>query len=73
MRLARRLGSALTPPEAAPAAMTVAVMGPGQSQPRRLFEPALMIIAPVAMLAITLLLMAFIRVQRQMCETVCCA
>lgn len=65
MLLLRRLGTALDQPEAAPAAMTVSVVSDGQSALRTLAELGLVIIAPVAMLAITLLLMAFILVQRE--------
>lgn len=65
MLLVRRLSTALNRPEAAPAAMTVAVVSDGQSALRTLAELGLVIIAPVAMLAITLLLMAFIMVQRE--------
>lgn len=65
MLLARRLGAALTRPESAPAAMTVAIVGAEQNALSTLFELALVIVAPFAMLAITLLLMAFILVQRE--------
>jgi predicted PurR-regulated permease PerM len=65
MRLLRRLGTALDPQEATPAAMTVAIVGNGQSALRTLAELGIVIVAPVAMLAITLLLMAFILVRRE--------
>jgi predicted PurR-regulated permease PerM len=65
MLLLRRLSSALDRPDATEAAMTVAVVTSEQSALKTLSELGLVIIAPVAMLAITLLLMAFILVQRE--------
>ena len=65
MRLFRSLGEALDRPESAPAAMTVAVVGAERSAISTLLDLALVIVAPIAMLAITLLLMAFILVQRE--------
>ena len=65
MLLARRLGAALTGPESAPAAMPVSIVGAQQNGVTALLELALVIAAPFAMLAITLLLMAFILVQRE--------
>ncbi len=65
MLLIGRLGSAFDQAEATPAAMTVSVVGDDQGALRTLADLGLVIIAPVAMLAITLLLMAFILVQRE--------
>lgn len=65
MLLVKRLGEALSRPDAGPAAMAVSIVGAEQTPLSTLFELALVTIAPVAMLAITLLLMAFILVQRE--------
>jgi predicted PurR-regulated permease PerM len=65
MLLMRRLGTALEPPEAAPAVMTVAIAGAQENPLSTLLELGLLIVAPVAMLAITLLLMAFILIKRE--------
>lgn len=65
MLLARRLGAALTRPETGVAAMPVAIVGAESNALSTLMDLGLIIIAPVAMLAITLLLMAFILVQRE--------
>ncbi|UPY38800.1 AI-2E family transporter [Sediminicoccus sp. KRV36] len=63
--LIRRLGTAMAAPGAAPAAMAVSVVGAERSALSTLLELAMVIIAPVAMLAITLLLMAFILLRRE--------
>lgn len=65
MRLIKRLSETMSQPEAAPAAMAVTVVGAEQGALRTLAGLAVVIIAPIAMLAITLLLMAFILIQRE--------
>ncbi|MDB5412155.1 MAG: hypothetical protein JWR10_490 [Rubritepida sp.] len=62
MRLVRRLGEVLTPTEAS-ATTTVTVAAAEQGPLSTLLAMGVLIIAPVATLAITLLLMAFILVQ----------
>jgi predicted PurR-regulated permease PerM len=64
LRLVKRLGEVLAPAEATPT-QTVAVAAAGQGPLATLFSLAVVIIAPVATFAITLLLMAFILVQRE--------
>lgn len=64
LRLVKRLGEVLAPAEATPA-QTVAVAASDQGPLSTLFGLALVILAPVATFAITLLLMAFILVQRE--------
>ncbi|MBS7810385.1 AI-2E family transporter [Roseococcus pinisoli] len=64
MRLVKRLGEALSPPETT-AAPTVAIAASDQGPLSALFGMAVLIIAPIATFAITLLLMAFILVQRE--------
>ncbi|WP_424810518.1 AI-2E family transporter [Roseococcus sp. YIM B11640] len=62
MHLVRRLGEVLTPAEASPAT-TVTVAAAEQGPLSTLFSLAVVIIRPVATLAITLLLMTFILVR----------
>ncbi|TCH96152.1 AI-2E family transporter [Roseococcus sp. SYP-B2431] len=64
MRLAKRLGEVLAPAQATPT-QTVAVAASDQGPLSTLFGLAVVIIAPVATFAITLLLMAFILIQRE--------
>ena len=64
LRLVRRLGEVLTPAEAS-TAQTVVVAAAEQGPLSTLFGLAIVIIAPVATFAITLLLMAFILIQRE--------
>ena len=64
--LMHRLGSVLAPPDsAATPPMTVAVVGNEQSPLRSMLDLGLVILAPVATLGITLLLMAFILLKRE--------
>jgi predicted PurR-regulated permease PerM len=64
MRLVKRLGANFAPAEAAPSA-TVVVAASGEGRLAGLFGIALLVLAPVATLAITLLLMAFILIGRE--------
>jgi predicted PurR-regulated permease PerM len=64
LQLGRRLSSAFAPAQAAPAA-TVMVAAAEEGPLATLFGIAVLVMAPIATLAITLLLMAFILVQRE--------
>jgi predicted PurR-regulated permease PerM len=64
LRLGKRLGEELAPAQAAPT-QTVAVATADQGPLSTLLGLAIVIIAPIATFAITLLLMAFILVQRE--------
>jgi len=64
LQLVKRLGEVLAPAEATPA-QTVAVAAAGEGPLTTLLGLAMVIIAPVATFAITLLLMTFILVQRE--------
>ena len=64
MQLTKRLGEVLAPAAATPS-QTVAVAAADEGPLTTLFSLALVIIAPIATFAITLLLMAFILVQRE--------
>jgi len=63
--LVQRLGSGMAPAGAAPAVATVVMAEPASSPLSTLFDLAVLVLAPAATLAVTLLLMGFILVGRE--------